>query len=400
MPAPVFSEYRASTHHKRNFGALYAALVLLSLHWSIVLYINSSFLEQFLSGKVIGLLYTVGSLMTVACFLLTSRLLRRTGNYAFTVALTILEFCALIGMSTSETPFLAALFFVIHSAAAPLILFSLDIFMEELIGNTEGSTGSKRGLFLTIMSLTGALAALLSGFLVGDSIPNFSAAYIMSAILLIPFLLIVMRYFKSFKDPEYSHLNVFSGMRCFFGLKDIRNVFFAHFLLQIFFTWMVIYTPLYLSKALGFNWEQIGQIMFGGLMAYVFFEYIIGVIADKWLGEKEMMALGFVIMAVATSWFTFLTEPIVIVWMLAMFMTRVGASFVETTTESYFFKHTDGHDSVLISFFRLTRPLSIAIGSLLGSLTLYLLEIQLIFVVLGFLMIPGLFFTMALKDTK
>ena len=135
-------------------------------------------------------------------------------------------------------------------------------------------------------------------------------------------------------------------------------------------------------------------------MAYVLLEYVIGYIADKWIGEKEMMALGFVIMAVSTSWFTFLTEPLVIVWVLAMFMTRVGASFVETTTESYFFKHTDGHDSVLISFFRLTRPLSIAIGSLLGSLTLYLLPIQLIFVVLGFLMIPGIFFTMALKDTK
>ncbi len=400
MPSPVFSEYRASTHHKRNFGALYVALILLSLHWAVVLYINSSFLEQFLSGKIIGLLYTVGSLITVACFLLTSRLLRRTGNYAFTITLTILEFLALVGMSTTETPLLAALFFVMHSAAAPLILFSLDIFMEELIGNTEGSTGGKRGLFLTIMSLTGALAALFSGFLVGDSIPDFSAAYIASALLLIPFLFIIMRYFKSFEDPEYSRLNVLSGISCFFGLKDVRNVFFAHFLLQIFFTWMVIYTPLYLSKVLGFNWEQIGQIMFGGLMAYVFLEYAIGYIADKWIGEKEMMALGFVIMAVSTSWFTFLTEPLVIVWMLAMFMTRVGASFVETTTESYFFKHTDGHDSVLISFFRLTRPLSIVIGSLLGSLTLYFLPMQLIFIVLGFLMIPGLFFTMALKDTK
>jgi predicted MFS family arabinose efflux permease len=206
-----------------------------------------------------------------------------------------------------------------------------------------------------------------------------------------------MRYFKSFEDPEYSHLNVMSGIHCFWGLKDIRNVFCAHFLLQIFFTWMVIYTPLYLSKTLGFNWEEIGQIMFVALMAYVFLEYIIGIVADKWLGEKEMMAFGFVIMAVATSWFTFLTSPLITAWMLAMFMTRVGASFVETTTESYFFKHTDAHDSTLISFFRLT----IVVGSLLGSLTLYFLhDMSLLFVVLGFLMIPGLFFAMALKDTK
>ena len=151
---------------------------------------------------------------------------------------------------------------------------------------------------------------------------------------------------------------------------------------------------------MGFDWELIGEILFVGLMAYVFLEYAIGVIADKWLGEKEMMALGFLIMTIATSWFTFLTPSEIGLWMVAMFMTRVGASLIETTTESYFFKHTNGKDTALISFFRITRPLSIVIGALLGSLVLSFLEMELLFIVLALLMLPGFFFTMMLKDTK
>ena len=86
--------------------------------------------------------------------------------------------------------------------------------------------------------------------------------------------------------------------------------------------------------------------------------------------------------------------------MIAMFMTRVGASLVEVTTESYFFKHTHGKDTNLIGLFRITRPLSYVLGALLGVIALNYVDFSFLFVILGFLMIPGLFFAMALKDTK
>lgn len=400
MPIPVPSEYRVRSRSKRNFGALYAALILLSLHWAVVLYINSSFLEQFVSSKTVGLLFTISSALTVGFFLVSSRILRRVGNYTLTLTLAASECVILFGMAASDSMYSAVPLFILHQAIVPLILFGLDVFMEEMIGDHEESTGGKRGLLLTIMSITGALAALCAGYLVGDEVPQFGIAYAASAFLLIPFMMIIMRYFKTFEDPIYPSLEFLIGFKQFWNIRDVRNVFFAHFLLQLFFAWMVIYTPIYLSTVIGFNWEEIGQILFVGLMAYVFLEYSIGIIADRWIGEKEMMAFGFLIIAVSTSWFVFLDTAPITAWMLAMFMTRVGASFVETTTESYFFKHTEGKDTTLISFFRLTRPLSIVVGSLLGSLTLALVSFNLLFVVLGFLMLPGLFFTMALKDTK
>lgn len=400
MPTLVPSEHRHFSRRKRSFGALYSALILLSFHWAIVLYINSSYLEQYVQSTSIGLLYTVSSSIAILSFLFISKVLHKAGNYLLTLICTLIEFVVLIGMGLTDSLRVAIPLFIVHQAVVPLILFNLDIFMEEMIGDKEDGTGGKRGIYLVAMSLAGSLSALVMGYLVGDGTPNFTAAYVGSACLLIPFILIIMRYFKTFEDPTYNALDILSAIRNFWIHRNIRNVFLAHFLLQLFFSWMVIYTPLYLAKEMGFNWEQIGQILFVGLLAYVIFEYPVGQLADKKYGEKEMMIIGFIIIGLSTAWFSLIVSTSIALWMFVMFLTRVGASLVETTTESYFFKHTNGSDSNVISFFRITRPLSVVVGSLLGSLTLLYLEFSQIFVVLGLLMIPGILVTLQLKDTK
>ncbi len=400
MPIPVPIEYRNETRTRGEFIQHYLALLFLSLHWAVVLYINSSYLEQFVTPKIVSGLYIVGAIITIIAFLYASQLLTSIGNFRLTLGLTILEFGALLGMAYTNNVYLAVGLFVIHQAIVPILLFSLDIFMEELIGDKEESTGGRRGILLTIMSITAALASLGMGKLLGDGEPNFAFAYTVSALILIPFLYIILNAFKKFKDPLYPDFHIAESVSLFWKHRDIRNVFFSHFLLQLFFTWMVIYTPLYLATVLGFDWETIGTILFVGLFAYVLLEYLIGVVADAFIGEKEMMALGFAILAISTSWFVFLDNTSAIIWMIAMFMTRVGASLVEVTTESYFFKHTHGKDTNLIGLFRITRPLSYVLGALLGVIALHYVDFSFLFVILGFLMIPGLFFAMALKDTK
>lgn len=396
----VPSECRSHSVKTRNFGALYAAIAILSFHWALVVYVHSTYLEQYVASASVGMLYVVSAALSVLTFLFISRVLHRAGNYHLTLVLSVAEFCALIGMATADSLRVAIPLFLVHQIAAPLLLFNIDVFMEEMIGDQEGSTGGRRGLLLGLMSFAGAVAPLTAGFLLGSNTPNFTAAYSAGALLMLPFIAVIMRHFRTFSDPEYSEIQILSTLHMFWVDRDIRYVFFAHFLLQLFFAWSVIYFPLYLATEIGFNWEQIGMILFVGLMAYVFFEYPIGIIADKWIGEKEMMALGFVVIGVATSWFSFIGAGAMGAWMFAMFLTRVGASFVETTTESYFFKHTEGSDANVISFFRITRPLSVVLGALLGSFCLLYLPFNLIFIILGFLMVPGIFFTLLLHDTK
>ena len=140
--------------------------------------------------------------------------------------------------------------------------------------------------------------------------------------------------------------------------------------------------------------------MFFAQFAYVIFEYPVGIIADKYIGEKEMMGFGFLILAVSLSWMSFVTVPSVLVWSIIMFVARIGASLVEVTTESYFFKQTKSSDAQVISFFRITRPLAYVLGTLLASFSLLYLPFNLLYTVFAFLMIPSMFFTLNLEDTK
>jgi len=400
MPAPVPIERRPRRNVK-NFGALYMAFTLLSLHWAVVLYINSSFLKQFVPDSAIGVLYTASSAVTIFAFLFISRVLKRVGNYPLTLFLTFLEMGALIGMAYAESLRVAIPLFMLHQAVTPLLLFNLDVYMERMIGRSEKETGGKRGLSLAVMSFAGAIAPLAAGQLVSDGDgANFSVVYFASAFLLVPFLYIIVRYFQNFSDPRYHEIKILGTIRSFWVKRNIRNVFLTNFLLQFFFAWMVIYTPLYLNTVIGFTWSEIGIILFVALMAYVFFEYPIGLVADRYTGEKEMMFFGVLLIMLSTAALSFVHEPFLGIWMFLLFLTRTGASFVETTTESYFFKHTKGTDANIISFFRITRPLSYVVGALLGSLTLLYLPFSYIFLVLALLLSPAIVFVLFLKDTK
>lgn len=385
---------------KRSRGllAIYSVVLLLIFHSYLVMYINSSYLEQFLSNTGIGAVYIIASSLTVLIFLFVSQVLRKYGNYRLTMLLLGLNGVAVLGMALANSLATALPLFLVHIIVLPLILFNLDVFLEELIGNREGTTGSRRGLLLALSSFIGAISPLLSGLVVDAG--SFSYAYLLSACTLIPIVMILTFHFRHFQDPKYSEIRLFTALRSFWVNHNIRFVFLAHLLLQIFFCFMVIYAPLYLATEIGLSWKKIGIILFAGQLAYVLFEYPIGFIADRQLGEKEMMAAGFLILAVSSSWLAVVDTTALLPWILAMFATRVGASFVEVTTESYFFKHTKSTDAQIISFFRITRPLSYVVGAALGSLSLLYLPFNLIFIILGFVMIFGIGFALTIHDTR
>ncbi|MFW6209946.1 MAG: hypothetical protein ACOC4E_00460 [Patescibacteria group bacterium] len=385
---------------ERRLLPVYIATLLLIFHGFTVAYLNSSYLEQFLPATGIGTIYTVGSAVSVLIFLFISRVLQRVGNLKLTIGLLLLNSLALIGMAFADSLRVAIPLFLVHLIALPLLIFNLDVFMEEQIGNNETVTGSRRGLLLTLSSLVAAIAPLGGALLVEQAGGGFTNAYLLSAAVALPIMLILIFAFKDFSDPPYNEIDLFSAIRSFWQQPNIRYVFLAHFTLQLFFVLMVVYTPIYLTDYIGLSWASLGVAIFFGQMAYVLLEYPIGIVGDHYLGEKEMMGFGFLILAISVSWISFVTTASVLVWAIIMFTTRVGASFVEVTTESYFFKQTKSSDAQIISFFRVTRPLSYVVGALLASLCLLYLPFNLLFIAAASLMVIALFFTLNLVDTR
>jgi hypothetical protein len=369
-------------------------------HTFVVLYTNSSVLERFVGTDAVGTIYTLSAALTILIFLFISHVLRRVGNFKLTVGLLLLNLLAVSGLAFADSLRTVVPLFLIHLTVIPLIVFNLDVYLEETIGNNEGVTGSRRGLLLTLTSFVGALAPLTGSLMIDSQTGSFATAYLVSAATLIPIIILLLFFFPTFTNPPYHEIRVFAALRSFWARQSIRAVFLAHFILQMFFTVMVVYTPLYLVERIGLTWAEFGIVMFFAQMAYVIFEYPIGVIADRFIGEKEMMGLGFLILAISVAWMSFVTLPNVVIWSIIMFVTRVGASFVEVTTESNFFKQTKSSDAQIISFFRITRPLAMIVGALGASLVLLYLPFNYIYIVTALLMVPALFFTLNINDSK
>jgi MFS family permease len=165
---------------------------------------------------------------------------------------------------------------------------------------------------------------------------------------------------------------------------------------------MVIYTPIYLHEHLGLAWDTIGLMFTIMLSAFVILQTPLGYLADRILGEKEILVGGFLVMGLSTLIFgtanlaLFSLSGIAIL----LFITRIGASTIEVATESYFFKHIAQSDATCVGFFRNTYPIAYIIGPLLASALLQFIPIQSLFTILGIVCILGVFTVIKIKDTK
>jgi MFS family permease len=382
-----------------TYTLVYLASTIFTFQTLVVAYSSSTYLERFVTPETVGVLYSVGAGLAILFSLLLPRALRKIGNVALclllVMAVSLTQIILGLGMS-SESIVVA---FVLYMAISPQIYINIDIFLETLIGNEESGTGSKRGLILTLMSVAAFLSPLAMGHIIGED-NNLAQVYYIGAAVGLLFTTLIIARFRQFMDPIYTTIRVRDMLSDAAKDTDVRTVMIGQFLLQFFYTWAIIYIPLYLATLVGFDWPTISQILAAGLFAFVIFEYPIGVIADRHIGEKEMMALGFVILAVCSASISFFATYGVIYWMILMFFSRIGASLVEVTTESYFFKKVDGDEPNLIGLFRLMRPLANLLGALAGSISLYFLPFNFIFIVLAAVMATGVFFTSFLTDTK
>jgi MFS family permease len=382
-----------------TFTLVYLVSIIFTFQTLITAYSASTYLEQFIDKSLVGLVFAVAALAAIVLNFIIPNVLQMIGNVKtlLLVMSTLIVSSLITGAAINPT--ITILAFVVYNAIYPQIFFSIDIFMETLSGDSETSTGSRRGLILAIMSVAAFLSPIAMGYVIGED-NSLSSVYYVSAAVGLLFIAVIIAKFRQFLDPPYEIVRVRDVVASSLKNKDISTVMVAQFLLQFFFTWAIIYVPLYLYDILNFSWPEISQIIAAGLFAYIIFEYPIGIIADKKLGEKEMMAVGFMILALSSVGIFYLSSSVVATWMILMFVSRIGASLVEVTTESYFFKQVKGQDSNLISLFRLMRPLGNLIGALAGSLSLLFLPLNYIFIVLAFMMVAGMFITLRLKDTR
>ncbi len=308
-----------------------------------------------------------------------------------------LELLSIVGIISTNNHFLIGLYFIIHIVVISVIAFNLDVFVES-VSTDETKTGEIRGLYLTLANASFVIAPIFVAFLLAKN--NYSNVYLLSFFLLLPLYYFIPKFFRGAKNPVIEHLRIKETISEYIKDKNLYNIFVSNFLLQLFYAFMVVYTPLYLQKYMHFNWTEIGFMFTIMLLPFVLFELPVGKMADKKYGEKEFLTIGFIIMGLSTIFISFITVKVFWIWATVLFITRIGASFVEITTDSYFFKQVNQKKSDVISFYRIARPLSYIIAPIIAVITLQFVPFKYIFFVVGVLMIIGTHYSLALADTK
>ena len=380
---------------KHNRKIIYLAGFLFSLSIALASYINSSFISSFVGEKFVSLVYVLGSLCSILALANAPAIFRKMGGYKFLLLIILLDALSFLTLSLTQNIWYIIFAFIFGFALNTLIVFSLDEILE--IFSKNSTTGKIRGVYLAL----GSSAWILSQLAFGLSLGNFplKTIYAVSFVTMILLFLLSLFGLKDTSDPKYDKINSFKYIRQFFKNKNLFRAYGLTLLLQLFYCWMVIYTPIYLSAHLGFSWKEIGFIFAIMLLPFSILPFSLGKYSDK-IGERKMLIFGFLIAGIATLGLFFIQKNEIWVWALVLFLTRIGAATIETMADTYFFKHIKPENEEFVGVYRSAPPVAYVIGPLIASIVLILVpSFNYIYLVLGILMLCGIYLASTIKKS-
>lgn len=382
---------------------IYLLIFLFTLHFTPSMYVESTFLESLVGSNKVGLIYTLASIATIISIAIVRKAIKKTGNYKVFLGALITDFFSLSILSLSlfvELNIFWSIIFIVTFitgfASRSIAFFNFDIFIEHLSNDNE--SGSTRDTILTSGNFAYIAGPILSGMIVASN-QEIGKVFALGVLLLIPIIHITIKYFKNYKDIKYQDYEFFGTFIYILRKKDLRRVFFCNFILFLFYSWMIIYTPIYLHDTIGFNLGEISLIIGISLIPFLVLELFLGKLADTKYGEKEILTMGFIIAGLATISMAIFSAKIFLLWAAILFTTRIGASMIESMVETYVFKKVTDENLDIISIYRSVRPTTYIFGTIFASILLAFFDIKTLFWVLGIIMIFGINYSLRIKDT-
>src|SRR3989344_8519406 len=309
------------------FFALFAALIT---------YILLPYLPSFMPTAYAGLVIAGGALCAIIVFPFLPYLVERYGPQRLALIFAFIEMAALLILAAAPGAIAVSLLIALTVSLQPLLSYELDLLLEATVAE-EGTTGRVRTLFITAWNIAALTAPLLMGALLADS-DAYGRLFLAAGAALVPFIvLFAVRRLPQGSPVKPSHMR--DTLFCILRDHDLAAVTFGHFLLYAFFIWGSFYIPAYLHSVLGIPWADLGWIFAIMLIPYVLIEYPAGWIADKILGDKELMFVGFLIAGASLTSISLLTSTSSLLFILCILvMTRTGGALIESMTEGHFFR--------------------------------------------------------------
>lgn len=377
----------------KSHAMLHALSVLIGFTEALVIYMVSSYFKEFSGREAVGIFYVGAYVMFLLTLFNYHKLVKSFGKTRMFKAVLMAQLAITLVLIFSPFAWLKLLAMMLYLLCENLLLVNLDIVIEAF--STGHNSGRVRGSHLTILNFGFILGPILSTWLLATG--GFSLIFGIALILKIGLLAILWfglgKVANKFRERE----TVGQLIKKALANQDIRRIYYISFILDTFYALMIIYSPIYL-RSLGISWADIGIIFTVMLVPFLFFEYPIGWLADKELGEKEMIIFFLSWMALSVAFVYQLDKPDVLMWSLALLATRVGASAIQILRDSYFYKKIDKDDIDLIDFYRTSMPMAYIVSAGLSAVVLNFYGVREIFLLAAVLLMTALIPAWRLRD--
>jgi MFS family permease len=360
---------------------------------AILFYVMSYYFRLASGTENVSLFYTISYGVVLLILLNMHKLVRRLGKSNVFYFSVLAKIIAASVLSVIDPSRIAIAFLMAYIVFDSLEWVSIDIILESF--SQDKMSGRIRGIHLTVFNL----GFILGPFLSTQILESFNFQGIFTCILIfncITFSLALI----GLRDVNHrfeQSLKVWDVVKKVFQRKNVMRIYYISFVLEFFFALMVIYAPLYLFD-MGISWSDIGIILTIMLVPFVLLQYPAGILADKKIGEKEMIIGSLILMAISTLAIFFIHSLSILVWGAALFLTRIGAALVEVLRDSYFYKKIDGHDVDIINFFRTSMPVAYILSTGLAALILLFFSIKIAFILVAVVVASALYPAFKLQD--
>ncbi|MEK7120615.1 MAG: MFS transporter, partial [Patescibacteria group bacterium] len=172
---------------------------LFYVHSYLLVYVNSSYLGQFISEKAIGVVFIISSIVAILGLIYAEKILVRYGIYKMMFVGIIINFLLTITLAISKNLLLILPAFIFGQLFVRILLFNLDVLLEK--NTDERQTGKIRGIFLTITNIAVVISPFISGSIIESG--DYKNVYLLSSIILIPILFLLFSKFRKYNNIDY-----------------------------------------------------------------------------------------------------------------------------------------------------------------------------------------------------
>lgn len=368
---------------------------LMGFSQAMLIYVMAYYFKIAAGTEDIGIFYFISYGIILVVLLNLHKIVRKLGKsnvFYFSILISII--CAVLLVFTNPSIW-GMVILMSYIIFINLGWVSLDVILESF--STDKMSGRIRGLHLTVINA----GYLIGPFLSTEVLEKFNFHGIFVFLLFFNSLVLVLSLIgvRNVNHKFEARLNVKDVLRKVFSRKDILKVYYIAFALDFFYALLVIYTSIYLLNQ-GMSWSQIGIIFTIMLIPFVILQYLVGFLADKKLGEKEMLVFSVIFMAISTGTIYFINSSSIWIWGMILLATRIGAAMLEVLRDSYFYKKIDGHDVDLINFFRTSMPVGYMLATGISFPLLLIFPLKSVFLLVSIIVLSALIPVFLLKDNK